>query len=80
MHWAYPEFLWLSLVAAGIAVLVDVGRVRRQRAVRRLAITRDETSVVGEALGKELEDGALGDSGRAPGHRRGGATMGTGGS
>jgi Ca-activated chloride channel family protein len=40
MHWAYPEFLWLSLVAAGIAVLVDVGRVRRQRAVRRLAITR----------------------------------------
>ena len=38
MHWAYPEFLWLSLVAAGIAVLVDVGRVRRQQAVRRLAI------------------------------------------
>jgi Ca-activated chloride channel family protein len=38
MHWAYPEFLWLSLVAAGIAVLVDIGRVRRRRALRRLAL------------------------------------------
>jgi Ca-activated chloride channel family protein len=38
MHWSYPEFFWLSLLAAGIAVLVDVGRVRRQRAIRRLAI------------------------------------------
>jgi Ca-activated chloride channel family protein len=38
MHWSYPEFFWLSILAAGIAVLVDVARVRRQRAMRRLAI------------------------------------------
>jgi Ca-activated chloride channel family protein len=38
MHWAYPQFVWLSVLAAGIAVLVDVGRVRRQRAMRLLAM------------------------------------------
>jgi Ca-activated chloride channel family protein len=38
MHWAYPEWIWLSALAAGIAVLVDVGLVRRRRALQRLAI------------------------------------------
>jgi Ca-activated chloride channel family protein len=38
MHWAYPEFLWLSLLAAGLAVLVDIGKVRRRRALQRLAV------------------------------------------
>jgi Ca-activated chloride channel family protein len=36
MHWSYLQFVWLSLLAAGIAVLVDLGRVRRQRAMRLL--------------------------------------------
>jgi len=38
MNWAYPEWIWLSVLAAGIAVLVDVGRVRKRRALQRLAI------------------------------------------
>jgi Ca-activated chloride channel family protein len=38
MHWAYPDWIWLSALAAGIAVLVDVGRVRKRRALQRLAI------------------------------------------
>jgi Ca-activated chloride channel family protein len=40
MHWAYPEFLWLSLLAAGMAVLVDIGKVRKRRALQRLAVPR----------------------------------------
>jgi Ca-activated chloride channel family protein len=38
MHWAYPNWVWLSVVAAGIAILMDVGRIRRRRALERLAI------------------------------------------
>jgi Ca-activated chloride channel family protein len=39
MHWAYPEWVWLSLLAAGMAVLVDIGLVRKRRALERLAVT-----------------------------------------
>src|SRR5262245_16123456 len=38
MHWAYPEWVWLSVLAAGMAVLVDIGLVRRRRALERLAV------------------------------------------
>jgi Ca-activated chloride channel family protein len=38
MHLAYPEWIWLSLLAAGLAVLVDIGRVRKRRALQRLAL------------------------------------------
>jgi len=38
MHWAYPDWIWLSILAAGIALLVDIGIVRRRRALQRLAI------------------------------------------
>jgi Ca-activated chloride channel family protein len=38
MHWAYPEWIWLILLAAGLVVLVDIGRLRRRRALQRLAL------------------------------------------
>jgi Ca-activated chloride channel family protein len=38
MHWAYPNWVWLSVVAAGIAILMDVARMRRRRALERLAL------------------------------------------
>jgi Ca-activated chloride channel family protein len=38
MHWAYPHWILLSVLAASLAVLVDVGRVRKRRALQRLAL------------------------------------------
>src|SRR5438132_7294958 len=38
MHLAYPEWVWLSALAAAAAVLMDVGRLRKRRALGRLAI------------------------------------------
>jgi Ca-activated chloride channel family protein len=37
MHWAYPDWIWLSVLAAGLVVLVDIGRLRKRRALQRLA-------------------------------------------
>lgn len=38
MHWAYPQWVWLSVLAAGIVVLVDIGLTRKRRALQRLAV------------------------------------------
>jgi Ca-activated chloride channel family protein len=38
MHWAYPQWIWLSVLAAAICLLVDLARVRKRRALQRLAV------------------------------------------
>src|SRR5262249_23707271 len=38
MHLAYPEWIWLSVLAAAAVVLMDVGLLRKRRALARLAV------------------------------------------